>query len=521
MKRWFCAGVLAMAVGAGTGCPRTAPMEAEPVEDDPIPLRERLEQLTETGQTGAAIELLETALTNSAYADDRPAFFRQILGLHLNAGEIEPAQGRYYSALSEPDLMKSGFGLIENRLTETGQFGLLATWSDNLRRTETLPMAKREQAAHRQLEAYRLGAMPDKAVALVPALLSEFESAAAERLLKRHLDRLLEMDIPAFDVFLATLEQRGADPAWLSPLTTVYRLKLAVARRHLAEAADGFAAALSTLADAGHDGTALLRSIVRLGRETGMLARADALCERVATRAPRKSALRQEAAAHSVRLAVERALRPRLVLGRLDRALAETEPVIRKLALTRDTLYDVMERGSRWNRRRMLALCEELLAAAESEHERGDAIGLLLDACFLTERFERALELVQAGIPGMTDDSQAILIVKVKAHHAMDKNRHEEAIGYFREFMDRIQAADRWESEGVDPYTGLKVSREEVLALNAERIAGLWRTLRQPEKAAEAMEEARGHLRDALARLPADSEEHRAARQKLDKLEAK
>ncbi len=517
MKRWFRAGAGWVVMWVLAGCAGDAPVAVEP-RDETETLRERLEHLYESDRPHEAIPLLETALTNSVFAQSRPEHFRKILELHLAEGEIKAAQGRYFAALQEPDLMETGFGLIEGRLMESAQYGALAAWSESLRRAG-LPESKQETLVGWQLDAYRLADAPDKMIALIAELIRDFERRAAERLLRRHLDRVLaDRKQGELDRLLVAIEALGQDTAWLETLVRVYRLKDYVAQRRLNEAIELFRGSVDLLSKAGHDGIRVLRSIVRLARETGELARADTLCEAVVDRADADSALRREAAAQTVRLARERALRPRRIYKRLVRAIEADGPTGAHLNLTREVLYDIMQRGNRWDRRRMLALCETLLQKAERDHERGDAIGLALDACFLTERFDRALELVTDGIPGMTEESLAILTAKVKAHQAMADKRREEAIGHFREFMDRIKAADRWESEGVDPFTGLKVSREEVLALNAERIAGLWRDLRKPDRADQALEEARQYMRAALERLPEDTEEYRAARKKLDAL---
>jgi tetratricopeptide (TPR) repeat protein len=105
----------------------------------------------------------------------------------------------------------------------------------------------------------------------------------------------------------------------------------------------------------------------------------------------------------------------------------------------------------------------------------------------------------------------------VKAHIAQQEGRLDDAVAEYRAFMARIEKDQK---DQVDPIAGGRVTWEMILGLNARRIAELLTSAGKADEAAKALAEARGYYEKALARLDANSPEHKQVTETLKELSA-
>jgi hypothetical protein len=521
MKRRIMAGMLVLAgVYGGFGC--ASKNGGMPPEEPPeaLALRETLQRLSEGGHTNEMIMVLDAAITNAALTSYRPYLFRHSLGLRLDSDAVAAAQDRYWAALTEPDLRDAGFGMIEERLMRRKAYAELSTWTDRLL-TADWPDEWRREIVYRGLTANRLADDMQQAAVRLPDRLKSVPPDSVPHVLRRFLDDLVAADKESdLTLFLDALDAMGERSAPVALLAKVYRIKGLVRHGRMTEAVKVYGASIGDMSKAGREGASLLHSLVRNGQGADDIGKVDALCEAIVTSRQADKDLIGAAAAHAVRLAHAQSKPVALVRSRLARARAlEGESVARSLGLARDVMYGVLERGNEQDHAAIMAFCEDLLKSAATAFEKSSAAALLLDAAFLVEDFDRAASLVGMQELDFNRESRDLLAVKIKAHQAEARKQHRDAILYYRQFMQKIEQAERNRSEGEDPVTGLAVSREEVLGLNAERIARLWKDAGNPEKSAAARREAHGYYRAALERVEKDSAEYKAILKKMQKVE--
>jgi tetratricopeptide (TPR) repeat protein len=185
------------------------------------------------------------------------------------------------------------------------------------------------------------------------------------------------------------------------------------------------------------------------------------------------------------------------------------------LGLTERVLYFVMDRGDRATRTNMLAFCDRLRNAVQSDSSKAQASRLELDACFMAEDYGRALAIVEAGVPNWEKSWPSMLIPKIKAHQALAEGRKEDAIRLFREFTDRVRAGGE---DFTDPVSGTRVGSHYVLGLNAARIGDIWVSLGQTNRAGQAYAEARANYRQALEVAKRDDRERQQISEAMSRL---
>ncbi len=514
--KWI--GLLLLA-GCTLGCAQLRRDDPERFTDYSA-LRERLDILYEDGRNQEAIRTLDSALAEPELAQAQEHLFREILSLHLKENEVEKAQARFLESLHDPGRVRAGFGLIEEHLRAESEYATLAEWSETLRRS-TLPEPQGREAAGHLLDARFQQGDTERIAALLPVLLDEHPARSAEHLLRKTLEQHRRAQRwPALDTLVAVLDAQGERHPFAAAWAALYRLRGHIGRAQLDEAVARFSETVAASTESGHRMIAqALRETVQLARQQNQLDKADALCDALADDADAPSLLQREAARLAVQLAGELEREPATMADRLERAVAQGGPLSPRMHLVRQNLYAILERGGDAERTRMRALSERLHEQAGTPREKRTGAELLLDVYFLTDHFDGALTVLQEDLPDLTEVERAILTVKVQAHKAIHEERRADAVGHLRTFMDYIKAADRRESEGFDPATRRQVSREKVLALNAERIATLWEEAGEPDKAAQARDEARGYYQAARERVDKGSAEYRAIQEKLDALQ--
>lgn len=123
---------------------------------------------------------------------------------------------------------------------------------------------------------------------------------------------------------------------------------------------------------------------------------------------------------------------------------------------------------------------------------------VLLDTSFLSERYDRATELLKSGMPGRDQVWVDSLLNKLNAHRCLKEGKYEEAIKHFRDFMKYI--ADNGEEETIDPSSGVIYTKGMIIARNEKRVASLYDLLGKKEDAQKCRAEATRLLKEAKAK---------------------
>lgn len=133
----------------------------------------------------------------------------------------------------------------------------------------------------------------------------------------------------------------------------------------------------------------------------------------------------------------------------------------------------------------------------DDDARRNALDSLMLDASFVTEDYERALAIINAGVPDRDEAWHTLTRTKVGAHLALQKGDVDGAVKQFREFMKLIG-----ESTEVtpDPTSGIVYTPEMIQGVNAKRIAEIFEKAGRAKEAADARAEAKGYYEKALVR---------------------
>lgn len=141
-----------------------------------------------------------------------------------------------------------------------------------------------------------------------------------------------------------------------------------------------------------------------------------------------------------------------------------------------------------------IPLVDQLLPMLTDEVSQNALRSYQLDACFLVDDFDRALEILEKGLVERDADWHKMAIVKVKAHKAQKEGRYEDAVGYYREFMKTIKDEDI-----ADPASDVMYSQATLLANNEKRIGDIFAEAGKSDAADQAYAKARKWYEQALA----------------------
>ncbi|MBN1556647.1 MAG: hypothetical protein JW951_00715 [Lentisphaerae bacterium] len=499
------------------GCGREAPEPAAEAETpSPMPeLWSRMNNLYMTGQTNDMLRVLEDAFAAPEFADHRGEILRQEVQLLLFLKREDQARTLFTDTLAEnPDAAADAFPALANHYLQQKDYEGLDAWLLSLE-ADGVPDSMRPTFLSYRLEVKRALGDVDALLALLPECIEAYPGRQAVGIIAGPLNALIgAKQFDALDRALDLLSARYPAEPGIGPLTARLRIHAFLARDRLDEAAEHLEASLQLLNDAERARLldALIRAAVRVDR-TDLAERA---CNEALDRAEPGSRVFSTAARHTVDLARE-AGDPQAVQSRFASLVEHRLPPGELTRILDDVFYFVVEKGDIATISALLADAEKVNARVTSEADRGRLATLLLDASFLIEDFDRALAILEAGVPDRDESWHAMLIPKVKAHRAMAAGNPEEAVREFRVFMEQVAAVP---AGFPDPLTGDTVSRESILGLNAMRIAELWDEAGDPAKAAAAREEALAYYREALESSEAGSDAYNEIQKKITELEA-
>lgn len=155
----------------------------------------------------------------------------------------------------------------------------------------------------------------------------------------------------------------------------------------------------------------------------------------------------------------------------------------------------------------------KIVALTQNKATQASVTMRMLDSAFLLEDYDRAIEMLEKGIPGRDKAWHDTTLPKVKAHRAMAQNKPVEAIEGLRQFMVAWKNAKTVDE--MDPTTGLVYNREWILGRNAIRIAKLYASIPDEGNRKMAMKEATEYFSVARSKLNPGSKEMTALTQEM------
>lgn len=139
-----------------------------------------------------------------------------------------------------------------------------------------------------------------------------------------------------------------------------------------------------------------------------------------------------------------------------------------------------------------------------------------LDASFLIEDYDRALKILEKGVAERDAAWHKMAITKVKAHKALKDKQYDDAIKYFREFMETLS-----EEDTTDPVTDVVYSKLTLLGNNEKRIGDIYIEAGRSADAAKAYGAARDWYKKALGANKAGAETEKYIKEQIAALPSK
>ena len=490
------------------------PPEVAPERD----LWAELSALREAGKSNEVVTVLENAFTDEAFVEQRVEVARALIGSNLDLGQLAAAQEAFLTAAAagddETDLASAVFGMVESYMLYEGRHEDLIAWCESLL-TKGLPEQAKAGVVVYMFEARRALGQIDKILEFLPSLTTAYAPRTANVAVSRLLGSMLRnRQFEEFDRVLAFLAARFPDNKDFVAMAANYGVRGLIAQSKLDEAEKLLSENLDLLGDGVS--ADLAGQILKDATAKGETELAERLCTSILDRETVPERLLQRIATQWLKLGKAKGDAGE-TLERLTRVLARTESASNQLRLINEVFYFIVQQGDADAKEQAVNLCEALKPRLEAERDVTQVSLILLDGCFMLEDFDRALRVAEGGIPGRSQAWLEMLIVKIRAHKALVAGNTREAVRWFRQFMAKITTDEEGAGTYVDPVSGDRVSREEVLGLNAVRIAELWQKEGETVKAAAAFAEARDFYQKAF---DASEEESAARKRLLEKMKA-
>jgi len=189
-----------------------------------------------------------------------------------------------------------------------------------------------------------------------------------------------------------------------------------------------------------------------------------------------------------------------------------------RTSLFRSEFYYVLEKAGPGGIAAMVKRGDELSSELPAGDDKERIKVMLVDGCYMTEDYERALVILEAGIEGREDRWTKMAKDKVRAHMALKQGDVDEAVNWFRKFMAHVA---KWQDPEIDPSTGIRHTKEMTLGFNAKRIAGIYKDAGRMEEAQTAYMEARDYYEKALEETRQGSKSRKLIEKELADLPGK
>jgi len=482
---------------------------ANPLHDLYIAADEKLEADDKEGAT----QLMVAALDDEAYSEYKSELFTVFIRFLIYTEQLDEAKTRFLNIIrTEPELARPGFDLIYGHYAMKEDKEAQQAW---VRQLLLQPLA---DSMKRTADEWLLVSLLDidaenELGGKVAAYIESYSVEQVAPLVRRLYATALQQG--NFDQVNVILTAAEASPKADEPEV----LSVTISGRILSQAAqkewDALEAALPRAVEVLSDITlqttlANVNSALRRAEEYGRIER---LSEKVLrTVDAEKKGARNIAAREWVNAAMELD-NPGQVPERIGELIAMQIAPRQIYAQISRHFYKLLE--NREVVEAMLAQADVVVPLLEEESTRNALNALIVDGCFVTENYDRALELLEEGIGDRDDDWHAKAIVKVKAHKAQKEGNVDEAVRYYRDFM-KIMAES--EEDSPDPVTNVVHTREMILGRNARRIGDMYQEAGRKEDAAKAFAEARSFYQKTLDNAELNAETRAFAKREMDEI---
>jgi len=453
-------------------------------------------ELQAAGQMDDAMRLLEQGLASKRYAAWRTRFFMQKVDLLLAQDKAGEASELILAAWAkEPQRAQLTFERIYLYHQAKHDAPAVFAWCKQLLgmgRGETLAKGLRPKVLGwllaAALEMEDMGAITDA----VDQLMAGLEPKAVTPLLQKAISAMIAAEhfdqATALIAHLASL-QDGAAKAY-TDLIVVSNLHNLIAQKAWQRVPEAFEACVAQVQDDLL--LVLLRQTSQTLNKNQQMALIEAICQNVFLTAVSKPLSVNEAARLWVGIGVVRD--PHVLTERLV-ALLDAKVQVEQVALLFEQHFYVLAEDLD-AMKTLCAVGERIVQACDNQEAAQALLINLMDGMFMTGNYDRAISILEKGIPNQTEVWHTMAILKAKAHRALDQGDPLEAIVYFRSFMKTL--AEAGADEEIDPSTGITYSKDWSLGRNASRIAALYESASDPANAAKAREEAKAFFAAAL-----------------------
>jgi tetratricopeptide (TPR) repeat protein len=452
----------------------------------------------ESGQTDAALAMLEQGLAEVTDESGKSRLFGAELNLLLSQGRLSDAQARYLKALATPAealIARQTLGMVEDYLSRQpdGYVQLLA-WCDELDKADLLEDMRTAVLQNRLQSHLALGQF-EPALTLIEtrawALPDEIVSGMAGRFLQA---AIAAGRYDEADKAIALLETKGEKRAGMAAMAAGGRIELALAHREFAAAGELLFAKAAAFDDNTAAGT--LDRIARAAAGGGKPEVADAFMEKALTLLADRPVTSARAARWWI-LTARDSGSLETALDRLDKLNAMGLPPAVLVSCVSMVSQLVLAPGTKPAAvSRMLDFATALKPQVEGEGDRSLLAGVQLDAGFRLEDYAALVKVLEEGVPGHDKAWHDTMINKVLAHLDLKEGRIDEAVKRFRGFMASIEAqADQGHR---DPVTDERVTKDMILGYNARRIGDIYAKANRADEAAKAYAEATADYEKAL-----------------------
>jgi len=435
------------------------------------------------GRTNDVIRLLEDSMGRDDCLDIRPALFAHALDLRSRTEAAEEIRVRYLKGAGrDPVMAASGFRGVEGGMRGAGRLNELADWCRSLLHVP-LPVQVRVWAYRYAMDAARsAGSIDDFSVLAAQAVSSLPQDQGVALVESVSDDALRDRDEPLVRRIFELLEKGPPVDSGYGKLGQALGVRLALVFSDAAAAAAEYRARFPRLGD-GY-AAALFAELTAAGSKEPELV--TGLCRFVLKNTGPTDGLFNRAAGKLIdTVKIEKRSGPVIAVLR---ELRELRIGPQQLAWELGRVFnDTVSQGTKEEQKELLDFAWPLLDELPDESGQHDLGMILLDGCALAEDYQRALALLDRGIPGQKAAVAAITRHKILAHIAMTSGDHGAAVANLEAFMELLEP-DQWLP---DPLGGPDIPTDYIKALNLARIAALWAGAGDREKSALKYRESR------------------------------
>ncbi len=163
----------------------------------------------------------------------------------------------------------------------------------------------------------------------------------------------------------------------------------------------------------------------------------------------------------------------------------------------------------------VVAFSDKLLPMCVKQETKNSLRERRLDAFFLIKDYDRAITLLDQGLPGRDAAWCKGTAAKLRAHKAADAKNWKEAIKQLLVFGEFMLSDAQKDFEDCDPTTGIVYSREWVVARNLMRCSEYAKNAGDAASSAKHREDAKKYFKTALEKAQGDETSLKVLQQEM------